>query len=108
MGPASDRKVTATVWSRLRPRGRRLNERLRVEWIAGNARPEGIGHVTTFIRELRRHPQTISRALVIVVGVLLLMEFLGQFLPVLGNPLILLMAGSLLALWSISRGEKEE
>ena len=53
--------------------------------------------MTSLIRGLGRHPQTIGQALVIVIGVVLLMEFLGQYVQVLANPLVLV-AGSLLAL----------
>jgi len=49
------------------------------------------------IRRLGWHPQTIGRALVIVIAVILSMEVLSPFLPVLGHPLVLV-AGSLLAL----------
>ena len=67
------------------------------ERFAHNARAEGRGHVTKSIRGLGRHARTIGQALVVVIGVLLLMEFLGVFLPALANTLVLV-AGSLLAL----------
>jgi hypothetical protein len=53
--------------------------------------------MTNLIKGLGRHPQTVGLALVIVIGLVLLMELLSAYLPMLGNPLVLV-AGSFLAL----------
>ena len=53
--------------------------------------------MTKFVKGIEQHWQTIGLALALVIGVVVVMLGLSQFLPALGNP-IFLAAGALVTL----------
>jgi hypothetical protein len=48
--------------------------------------------MTNFISGLRREPRTIGLALAVVFGTVVGLEILSVYLPVLGNPLLLMVS----------------